>query len=58
MLKLGWRPEPTLSTGELCGEQGPDVVRDLDRDRSRRCAMSQQEKLGLKVTIDLLSEPA
>jgi hypothetical protein len=40
-----------LSTGELYREQGADFLRQRDHDRIRRHAISQLEKLGLKVTI-------
>ncbi len=47
-----------LTTGELYREQGADVLRNRDRDRIRRRAISQLEKLGLKVTVEALPEAA
>jgi transposase len=47
-----------LTTGELYREQGADSLRQRDRDRLRRRAISQLEKLGLKVTLEELPEAA
>ena len=47
-----------LSTGELYREQGADFLRQRDHDRIRRHAISQLEKLGLKVTIHPQPEAA
>jgi transposase len=47
-----------LHTGELYREQGADTLRQRDQDRIRRRAISQLEKLGLKVTVEELAEAA
>jgi transposase len=55
ILTVSWH---MLQTGELYREHGADFLRQRDRDRSRRRAIAQLEKLGLKVTIDPLPEAA
>ena len=47
-----------LQTGELYREQGADTLRHHDQDRIRRRAISQLEKLGLKVTLEQLPQAA